>query len=194
MAGEERRHAKPGGIADTEKSFKPSFKRHKIGAATVARHMFHEILREAANKIDRQHLGAERTGKLGALGDSAAIGDAELPVPIHGGRAHQIADATQQFGVWLAPRREPVDHVIEKTHALVGAGQDELGRAVPRGLLARRRQREPCDVVMTRHAVEEHKARIPSLGDHAVGTPFGLQRLGEGEQRIAASGAGDLVK
>src|SRR4029078_454978 len=70
MAGEERRHAKPGGIADTEKSFKPSFKRHKRAAATVAPHMFHDILREAANKIDRQHLGAERPGKLGALGDS----------------------------------------------------------------------------------------------------------------------------
>ena len=68
---------------------------------------------EGAGEPKRQHLGTERAGEFGPIGDRLAVGEAELPASIDRRRAHQIPDRAESRALWLMASGEAIRDVLE---------------------------------------------------------------------------------
>ncbi len=185
MPHEERGHAKPGRVANTEAAAHGLFKAGRFRPAFHRRQMFGKIDGEFSGQPNREHLGLKRRRHLGAVRDLGAVGGAELARAINRGRPHQIAHGIDLVGIGLLPFGQTPDHMIEKPHRAVGAAERQFARSDPARLLQGNVGLKPVKIGPRQFAIEKGKGRVPSCGDHAVRPHLGRQVVGKGHKAIA---------
>ena len=151
--------------------------------------MLDKIKHEATDQENRQHLGLEGRGKLGPVGNALAVCSTKLAGAVDRRGAHQVAHRIDVRRLRLFAPAQTIDDMIEQAHRTVRAGNRDLGCGDPSGLLQRDILRQAGDVGVSGQAIEEGKGRVPSGGDHPVGTLFGRQIMGKGDKAVAAGRA-----
>ena len=182
MVDEEGRHPESGRVSDPERPAPRPVEGRRAAPPAPGRQVVDQVQAEVPDQVDGEHLRLEGEGEQPPAAHLLEVREAELPVPVDGGRPHEIPHAAGLVLRRLASGGEGVHHRVEQPHAPVGAAQHDLPRAAAPRLLPRHVVVEPVEVGRGRGLEGEGEARVPALGDHAVGPVRGVEVVGEGRE------------
>ena len=179
MVDEEGGHPEAGRVPDPERPAPRPVEGRRAAPPAPGRQVVDQLQAEVPDQVHGEHLRLEGEGEDPPAAHLLEVRESELPVSVDGGRPHEIPHAADLVPRRLAARGEGVHHRVEQPHAPVGAAQHDLSRAAAPRLLPRHVLVEPVEVGRAWRFEGEGEARVPALGDHAVGPVHGVEVVGE---------------
>ena len=168
MVDQKRRHAKAGGIADTQFAANLRIKSDGGSRCRHPRHMFGQINRKSPDQPHSQHFRLEGTGEFGAGGPVHAVSSAKFAGAIDSCGAYQIANLVNHGRIGLHAGSQRVDHMFEQPDGFVRAREHHLRIGDPAGFLLRHICRQTLDLSGIDLAVTQREGGVPCLGNHPV--------------------------